>query len=205
MIKISKKNNKKTRFFEHSKVLNTILIILAFSLVISFLVRLNFTKKEEAHVHTFSEIWFCNSIAHWRDATCEHKEQKIDYSEHIGTSDDCRCDICGYTEHTGMSSDCQCDVCGYVEHVGMSDDCKCDVCDYIEHTGMTDDCECDVCGYVEHSYSSLYSYNRDYHWYSATCSHTTEKTGYALHEYDENNCCIYCKKDAPIELPIIPA
>ena len=40
-------------------------------------------KKTENHTHTYADAWSANETHHWKEATCEHKEEKLWASQHI--------------------------------------------------------------------------------------------------------------------------
>ena len=47
------------------------------------------------HTHSFSEEWSYDSYGHWHRATCEHTEEKSEYSEHnYGGAETCT--VCGF-------------------------------------------------------------------------------------------------------------
>lgn len=43
-----------------------------------------------------------------------------------------------------------------------------------------------------HTYASEWSYDENYHWYSATCEHTNEIKGKVTHEFNGNGICTAC-------------
>ena len=68
---------------------------------------------------------------------------------------------------------------------------------YAEHADANEDGVCDVCEYEighTHGYSADWSTNDTHHWHAATCTHTDEKSEYALHtDADTNGECDVCK------------
>ena len=71
-------------------------------------------EPEPTHEHTFSEKWTSNETHHWKDATCEHKEQVSKKAEHsfgewISNND-------ATTESDGTKTR-ECSVCKYSDIV----------------------------------------------------------------------------------------
>ncbi len=65
------------------------------------------------------------------------------------------------------------------------------------HSDVDEDGKCDVCEYEvghSHYYATSWSYDEEYHWKAAICTHKDEKNNYALH-YDDNQNgeCDICK------------
>ncbi len=53
-----------------------------------------------------------------------------------------------------------------------------------------------------HKYSSLWTYDEDYHWHKATCEHKDEKGSYAEHNFDKNLVCRTCGYDGKNVEPV---
>ena len=50
-----------------------------------------------SHTHTFAKEYTTDALHHWKEATCEHKDVKGSFGEHV-YGDDYVCDVCGYDE-----------------------------------------------------------------------------------------------------------
>lgn len=94
-------------------------------------------KKAEKHMHTFSNTWTYDANYHWKDATCEHYEERAEMAEH---SFDSKIVIPptfeseGYTVYT-------CSACGYEK----------------QEKGES---------VTAHNYSDKWSYDSNTHWHA---------------------------------------
>lgn len=66
--------------------------LLAIISVIAVLFSLTACKNK--HKHTYAEKFSYDTENHWRQASCEHKEEKSDFAAH--TYDGNKCSVCGY-------------------------------------------------------------------------------------------------------------
>lgn len=57
------------------------------------------TACTDAHEHTFSSEWTYDGTYHWHAATCEHKDEVRDRTEHTFSDD--VCSVCGYKRQRG--------------------------------------------------------------------------------------------------------
>lgn len=66
-----------------------------------------------------------------------------------------------------------------------------------DHVDVDEDGKCDVCEYEvghDHTYELTWTYDDEYHWRKATCTHTNERASYALHsDEDDNGVCDICR------------
>lgn len=111
-----------------------------------------------SHEHTFSSAWAYDDTNHWHSATCEHTSEKKDFAEHDW---DDGVITKQPTETTDGKKTYTCTVCQKTKVVSVGD---------LNHV---------------HTYDSEYSFNDDYHWYAATCEHTSEVKGKEPHNWDE--------------------
>lgn len=113
------------------------------------------------HTHTYSSEWSYNDNYHWHAATCEHNLIKNDESYHDWID-------------TGMV------ITEATETVEGEKEQKCSQCECVRivKTGKL--------GHV-HTFSNIWSYDNDYHWYSATCGHTDITSNKVRHNWDNGN------------------
>jgi hypothetical protein len=113
------------------------------------------TESIAATSHTYSDEWTYDDTNHWHVATCEHTTE-----------------VSGKAEHS----------------LGEWTVTKAATC---TETGSRE--KACACGYkvtesiaaTNHTYSSEWSSDETYHWYAATCEHTTEVSGKAEHSLGE--------------------
>lgn len=107
--------------------------------------------------HTFSNEWSKNETQHWLAATCEHTNEKVKLGDHIW-------DPGVITVQPTSTSKGQktftCTTCGATKTAEL------------EPTAHT------------HTYAEAWSMNENAHWHAATCEHTSEASGFALHTWN---------------------
>ena len=88
-----------------------------FTLLISILAVLLVSgckDPEPPHVHTYSDKWSNNATHHWKDATCEHKDEVSGKAEHIFSEWISNNDATTESDGTKTS---ECSVCKYITTV----------------------------------------------------------------------------------------
>ncbi len=157
------------------------------------------SDDSDGHKHRFSEEWQADATGHWHPATCEHGGEKGDFSAHVGTADDCKCDICGYVTHTfgdewiyNETKHWHAASCGKDSHRS----------DVGSHVGTEDDCTCDVCGKTVHSYGEWTTVKY------ASCSEKGQKrrecTLCGAYEFADIEKSTH-SRSAPVYINIVPA
>ena len=96
----------------------------------------------EVHEHTFAEEWSSDETNHWHEATCEHKDEVINFEEHSFGEWTVTKEA---TEEAEGSRERSCTVCGYTVP---------EVIAKLEHT---------------HKFASEWTYDKTNHWHAATC------------------------------------
>ena len=132
------------------------------------------------HEHSYATEWSSDADNHWHDATCKHKEEKIDLAAHTYTN----------------ACDTTCDVCGYARTVGAhvydnACDNKCNVCSAertVEPHVYYNACDtsCNVCGAtrtITHDYADTLTADEATHYYK--CSICGDKKDEAAHVFDK--------------------
>lgn len=162
-------------------------------------------KEVKDHVHSFNtSVWESDETSHWHESTCGHTSLKGDEVTHdfdawseTGLGTDVRtCSVCGetvYRSHEHWYSESWSNNSTHHWHAAECSHSEQNI-DYAEHywsnweqlNETTDKRVCTVCGYEEqrsheHFFSSEYTFDDDYHWYAATCTHTEEISGKAAH------------------------
>lgn len=74
-------------------------------------------NEELKHQHTYSSLWLYNETYHWHQATCEHKDEVSDLSEH--SYDEGHITNVPTTDQTGVLT-YTCKVCGYKKNISVA-------------------------------------------------------------------------------------
>ena len=96
----------------------------------------------EVHEHTFAEEWSSDETNHWHAATCEHKDEVINFEEHSFGDWTITKEP---TEEAEGAREKSCTVCEYTVP---------EVIEKLEHT---------------HKFESEWTYDETNHWHEATC------------------------------------
>ena len=112
----------------------------------------------EAKGHTFSDQWSSNELQHWRGATCEHTDQRVEVNDHNWGPGEIT------VQPTATSKGVKtytCVVCGRTktEEIAPS-----------EH---------------QHTFAATWAGNTTYHWHPATCEHSSVVSGLGEHVWNE--------------------
>ncbi|MCI7800077.1 MAG: formylglycine-generating enzyme family protein, partial [Spirochaetia bacterium] len=110
------------------------------------------------HTHKFSSDWTSDAKDHWHAATCEHAEEVSGKTAH--TFGEWKTTV-EATEETEGKKERICSVCSYKDEQSLAK---------LDHT---------------HKFSSDWTSNATDHWHAATCEHTTEVSGKAVHSFCE--------------------
>ncbi len=116
-------------------------------------------EGSKIHVHTYSKEWTNDETNHWNAATCKHKEEVINFEEHIFgeyvSNNDATTEADGTKTRT-------CEVCGYKNKV-VDEGSKIHV----------------------HTYSEKWTNDETNHWHEATCDHNEELIDFEEHSFGE--------------------
>ncbi|MCI7563689.1 MAG: hypothetical protein MST09_01775, partial [Spirochaetia bacterium] len=112
----------------------------------------------DRHEHSFSKDWTSNATDHWHAATCGHAEEVSDKAEHTFGDWTVTKEA---TEEAEGSKERSCSVCGYTATEAI---------EKLAHT---------------HKFATDWTKDETYHWYAATCEHTTEVSGKAEHSFGD--------------------
>ena len=107
--------------------------------------------------HTFSDKWSYNELQHWKAATCEHTNEKIQVADHIWNPGVITTQPTATTKGVKTYT---CSVCGATK---------------------TEDVEPST---HQHTFSSAWQGNATYHWHPATCEHTNVVSGLGEHQWN---------------------
>ena len=112
----------------------------------------------QAKGHTFSDSWSSDDLQHWRAATCEHTNERVEVAEHIWGPGEITTQPTATTKGVKTYT---CTVCGKqkTEEVEPS-----------EH---------------QHTFAATWAGNSTYHWHPATCEHTNVVSGLGEHSWNE--------------------
>lgn len=119
---------------------------------------------ESRIMHSFSDNWSQDSVNHWKESICEHKNE-IGYKDKHSFGD--WVIIKNATETENGERERSCAVCDYKETESI---------DKLPHS---------------HIYSSEWTYDSDYHWHNDICGHGTVRDR-ELHDVDELGRCVIC-------------
>ena len=147
------------------------------------------------HDHTNSASWTkYDDTYHWHAATCGHSSFGTDLTEHnyeySSSSYRDTCTDCGYYRshkhvYNGYETDNDrhwriCALCGAQDNYGIK-----------TYHDYDESYKCNTCGYQHvHEFDTELSWNNDYHYYAAHCSHV--RVEYVAHDYDEDYKCNSC-------------
>ena len=114
--------------------------------------------SQEVHEHTFASEWTSDETNHWHTATCGHTTEVSGKAEHTFGEWTVTKEA---TEEAEGSRERTCTVCGYKATEAI---------EKLAHT---------------HTFASEWTSDETYHWYAATCEHTTEVSGKAEHSFGD--------------------
>ncbi len=149
-------------------------------------------KIEEQHVHTYSNKLTSDATGHWYPATCNHTNEKKNFSAHAYNSKGI-CETCGYEhEHT------------YAETWSVNDQKHWQAPTCGHTTANRNEAEhsynakgiCTVCGAEhKHTYASAWSTDDSSHWKEVTCGHQVSVGQLGAHaDADKDGKCDTCSK-----------
>ena len=107
--------------------------------------------------HTFSDKWSYNELQHWKAATCEHTNEKIQVADHIWNPGVITTQPTATTKGVKTYT---CSVCGATK---------------------TEEVEPST---HQHTFSTAWQGNATYHWHPATCEHTNVVSGLGEHQWN---------------------
>ena len=114
-------------------------------------------EGSKIHVHIFAEEWTSDETYHWHSATCGHDVTDSKAAHSFGDWTVTK----AATEEAEGSKERSCSVCGYTAT---------EVIEKLAHT---------------HKFATDWTKDKTYHWYAATCEHTTEVSGKAAHSFGD--------------------
>ncbi len=149
-------------------------------------------KIEQGHTHTFSNKLSSDATGHWYAATCNHTNEKKNFSAHAYNAKGI-CETCGYEhEHTYADTWSANDQKHWQEPTcGHTTANKAEG----EHT-YNKKGVCTVCGTEhKHTYASGWSTDDNNHWKEVTCGHEISVGQLGAHvDTDKNGKCDTCSK-----------
>ena len=107
--------------------------------------------------HTFADKWSYNELQHWKAATCEHTNEKIQVADHIWNPGVITTQPTATTKGVKTYT---CSVCGATK---------------------TEEVEPST---HQHTFSTAWQGNATYHWHPATCEHTNVVSGLGEHQWN---------------------
>ena len=107
--------------------------------------------------HTFADKWSYNELQHWKAATCEHTDEKIQVADHIWNPGVITTQPTATTKGVKTYT---CSVCGATK---------------------TEEVEPST---HQHTFSTAWQGNATYHWHPATCEHTNVVSGLGEHQWN---------------------
>ena len=107
--------------------------------------------------HTFADKWSYNELQHWKAATCEHTNEKIQVADHIWNPGVITTQPTATTKGVKTYT---CSVCGATK---------------------TEEVEPST---HRHTFSTAWQGNATYHWHPATCEHTNVVSGLGEHQWN---------------------
>ena len=110
------------------------------------------------HVHTYSTDWTKDETNHWHASTCGHTTEVSEKAAHTFGDWTITKEP---TEEAEGSREKSCTVCEYTVP---------EVIEKLEH---------------KHKFATDWTKDETHHWYSATCEHTDEKSGFAVHSFGD--------------------
>ena len=111
----------------------------------------------EAKGHTFADKWSYNELQHWRAATCEHTNEKVQVGDHTWNPGVITTQPTATTKGVKTYT---CSVCGATK---------------------TEEVEPST---HQHTFSTAWQGNSTYHWHPATCEHTNVVSGLGEHNWN---------------------
>jgi len=144
--------------------------------------------SSEVHEHTFAEEWTYDKTTHWRAATCEHKDEVINFEEHSFGEWTITKEP---TEEAEGSREKSCTVCEYTVP---------EVIEKLEH---------------KHKFATEWTKDETNHWHASTCGHevTEGKTAHTFGDWittkaatctedgSKTGVCEVCKKEVTEKIP----
>ena len=165
----------------------------------------------DSHTHTYADEYTKTASGHYKAATCEHLDLKIDEGEHADNNSDGLCDVCQYEvskphEHATTSTEWQSDANKHWKVCSANDGGR---VDEGNHTSPDAEGKCTVCkrtigaasGGNEHTHAAA----ADAEWQKDATNHWKDcslsdggKVGEEAHaDADSNGKCDTCGYDLP--------
>ncbi len=122
--------------------------------------------------HTFASTWSSSELQHWQAATCEHTGEKIKIGDHIWDPGVITVQPTAYSKGVKTYT---CSVCGRTKTEELAPSAH------------------------VHTYSTAWAGNTTYHWHPATCEHTAEVNGVAVHTWNAGVVTVWASHSTPGE------
>ncbi len=149
------------------------------------------------HKHSYAVKWTAAEGGHWHAPTCGHSVPGADLTAHADNNNDGSCDDCGFNDghvhtyapdwSTDSSNHWKAVTCGHSIARG----------ELGKHADEDGNGLCDVCSYASnhfHSFDDTWAFDKNSHWYPATCGHTSERKDEAPHvSSDGDGICDVCQ------------